>query len=106
MEYGSLTVDDLVDELLGLVNAVGNLSRVNGLAVETCGLNALVGSDDDTVAVRDLLGGQNVLGAAGAIGFNLDGNAHLFACLGKSLGSHVGVSDTCRAGCYSQYAVA
>ena len=106
MEYADFFVDDLVDELLGLVDAVGNLGHQNGLAVKARGLHVLVGSDDDTVAVGDLFCGQNVLCTAGAIGLDLYGDAHLVACLGKCLGGHVGVCDTGRASGNCQNAVA
>ena len=106
MENAYLAVDDFVDKLLGLVDTVGNLCRKYGLAVETRGLNVLVSRNDDTVAVCYLLSGKNVLCAAGAVCFYLDSDAHLVARLGKSLSSHIGVSDTCRAGCNRQNAVA
>ena len=106
MENGRFAVDDLVDQLLGLVDTVRNLCRVNGLAVEARGLDALVSGNDNAVAVRDLLSGQDVLRTAGAVCFDLDRNTHAFACLGKSLSRHVGMGDTCRARGDCKYPVA
>ena len=106
MEYADLAVDNSVDQFLGLVNAVGNLGGKDGLAVKAGGFHVLVRRDDDAVAVRDFLGGEHVLRAARAVGFYLDGNAHLVARLGKRLGSHVGVGDTRGTGGDRQYAEA
>ena len=102
VENRRFAVDDLVDQFLGLVDAVGYLCGDNGLAVKARGLNALVRRDDDAVAGGDLSGCKHVLRTAGAVGFYLDGDAQLVARLGKRLGSHVGVSDTCGAGGHSQ----
>ena len=106
MEYADFAVDDLVDELLGLVDAVGDLGGKDGLTVKARGLYVLVSGDDDAVAVRDLLSGQDVLRTAGAVCFDLDRNTHAFACLGKSLSRHVGMGDTCRARGDCKYPVA
>ena len=106
VEHGSLAVDDLVDQFLGLVDTVGNLGGVYGLSVEARGLHALVRRDDNSVAARDFFGGQYVLCAARAVGLYLDGDAHLFACLGKSLRCHIGVGDTCGTSRYREYPVA
>ncbi len=76
MENGRFAVDDLVDQLLGLVDTVRNLCRVNGLAVEARGLDALVSRNDNAIAVRNLLSGQDVLRTAGAVCFDLDRNTH------------------------------
>ena len=89
-----LAVHDDADEALGVVDAGGDVRRVERLAIEATELDALVRRDDDALARRDLVGGERVLGAHGALGFDLDGHAHLVRHLLEVLGSHVGVGDT------------
>ena len=104
VEDGRFAVQDLVDQLLRLVDAVGHLRGVDGLAVEACGLDGLVGGDNDAVALGDLLRREHVLRAAGAVGLNLDADAHGLAGLLQSLGGHVGVGDAGGAGRHGEHA--
>ena len=93
-----LLVENFVDQLFGFVDAVGNRRFVNGFAVKACHFNVSVHRADNAGAVCDLLFGKHVLCAAGAIGFNLNGNAHFFSRLFQRFGCHIGVGDAGRAG--------
>ena len=88
-----LAFDDLVDELFGLVDTVGDLGDQHRPAIEARHFDILVGGDDDAVACRDLVFGQDVLGAARTVGLDLDRDAHLLGLLIEGLGCHVGVRD-------------
>ena len=95
---GRVTLHDLVDERLGLVDATGDRAAEELLAVEAGELDVLVGGDDDALGTGDILGREDVLGARGALGLDLDAQAHLLGLVLESLGGHVGVGDAGRSG--------
>ena len=95
--HRGVAVHDLVDEHLGLVDAAGDGAAVKRLAVKAVELDVLVGSDDDALAAGDILGGEHVLGARGALGLDLDAQPHLLGLGLEGLGGHVGVGDAGRA---------
>ena len=105
MINGSLAVKNFLNEFFGLVDAVCYGSLKNGLAIKTSHFNISVNCADNTVALLNFFLCQNILCSAGAVCFNLDCDAHFLACLLKSLGSHIGMSNTCRASGNSQYSV-
>ena len=61
MEHGGFFVDDLIDKLFGLVDAVCNFCGEYRLAVKTGCFYTLVGGDDNAVTFFDLLCGQDIL---------------------------------------------
>ena len=93
LEHGRFAVHYPVYELLGLMDAVRHLGGPNGLAVEARGVHALIRGDDYAVAIGDLLGGEHVLRAAGAVRFDLDRDAELLAGLVQRLSRHIGMRD-------------
>ena len=63
VEYGNFFVDDLVDQFLGLMDAVGNLGGIDGLAVKTRGVGVsdtgrAGGNSEDLITVG-LSGGSS-----------------------------------------------
>ena len=93
-----IAFEGAVDELISLVDAVGDLRDDDFLAVEAGHGDVLVGSDDDAVSGGDLFVRQDVLGTAGAVRLDLDGDAALLGVLLEALGCHEGVGDARRAG--------
>ena len=93
-----IALEGAVDELIGLVDAVGDLRDDDFLAVEAGHGDVLVGCDDDAVSSGNLSVRQDVLGTAGAVRLDLDGDAALLGVLLEALGCHEGVGDTRRAG--------
>ena len=87
-----------VDELIGLVDAVGNFRDDDFLAVETGHGDVLVSSDDDAVGCGDFIICQDVLGTAGAVRLDLDGNAAFFRVLFKAFSGHERMGNARRAG--------
>ena len=99
---GSFVVQDLVDQLVGLVDAGGNVGLQDLLASESVKLDLLVCSDDDALGVLYFVSGQDVLGTDGALGLDLDLDVSGGGCLFQGLCCHVGMSDAGRAGCDGQ----
>ena len=87
-----------VDELVGLVDAVGHLRDDDVLAVEAAHGHVLIGGDDDAVCRGDLSVREDVLRAAGAVRLDLDGDAAFLRVLLKALGCHEGMGNARRAG--------
>ena len=83
-----------VDELLGIVDAARDGTRIDRLAVKAVELDVLVRRDDDTLGTRDVGGRQHVLGTARALGFDLDARAHLGSLILKPLCRHKRVGNT------------
>ena len=106
VESGDFAGGDLPDKLLGLVDAVIHPGEEDRLAVEAGRLDLLFRRHDDAVAVGDLVLGQDVLCAVGAVGLHLDGHTHLCTSLVQGLSGHVGVGDAVDAGGDSQHPVA
>ena len=94
----SRTAGGLGDEFFCFVDAVCDRDFDERFAVEAGHFDILVGRDDDAVSTGDLFRGQDVLGTAGAVGFDFDRDAHLCALLLEGFGCHVGMRDTGRAG--------
>ena len=95
---GSLAVEHDIDELLGVVDARGDVRGVDQLVIEAREVDVFVRGDHDALAVGDLVSGEDVLGASGALGLGLELDAHLGGLLLEVLGGHVGVGDAGRAG--------
>ena len=87
----------LVQERVRLVDAVRDLRLNDGLAVETRHLHVLVRRDDDACGLGDFRRRQDVLCAARAVRFHLDGDAALLRVLLQAFRRHEGVGDARRA---------
>ena len=106
VEHGHLTVGDLLNELLRLMDAVIHAGEQHRLAVEAGGFHLFLRCHDDAIAGSDLGAGQDILCAVRAIGLHLGGQTQLVTGLGQRFCGHVGVGDAVDAGSHSQNAVA
>ena len=104
-DRGAALHDD-VDELPGLVDASRDRAAVERLPVEAREVHVLVGRDDHAARALHVGGGNDVLGAALALGLHLDADAHLGGHLLEGLGGHEGVGDARRAGRDGEHVVA
>ena len=93
-----IALEGAVDEFIGLVDAVGDLRDDDFLAVKAGHGDVLVGGDDDAVSGGNLFVRQDVLGTAGAVRLDFDGDAAFLGVLLEALGCHEGVGDARRAG--------
>ena len=100
--YSRSAVYDIIKQFIRLVYAFRDLAFNDLLAVESVHRNVGISSDDDAVSFSDLFSSKYVLGTAGTSGFDLDLIASGFGSLFDCFSSHIGVSDTGRAGCNSQ----
>lgn len=90
----SVAVHNAVYQLVRNLDTVGYLCRDDLLAAEPCHFNGLVCGYDDTVALLDLLGGEDILCAAGAVRLHLDGDTEPLSRLFERFRRHVGMRDT------------
>ena len=102
----SVAVHNAVYQLVRNLDTVGYLCRDDLLAAEPCHFNGLVCGYDDTVALLDLLGGEDILCAAGAVRLHLDGDTEPLSRLFERFRRHVGMRDTGGAGGNCEYSVA
>ena len=102
MVYRSLPGQSLIDKFISFVDAIGNFGDDRFFAIEARHRDILVSSDDNTVSRCNFSCCQDILGTAGSVRFDLNRDTAFFGMLLQTFGSHEGMCDACRAGCYSQ----
>ena len=95
-----------VNQLLRLVDTVGNRNHDNRLPVKPGHLHVLVCRNDNSISRSYLFPCEHILGAAGAVGLSLQRNPQLLTRVLQVLGSHIGVGNAGRAGSDRKHAVA
>ena len=105
MEHRNFAVQNALQQLLRLMDSIIHMGEQHRLAVKTGGFHIFVSCHNNAIAGGNLIGGQHILGAIRAIGFNLAGNAKLLSGLVQCFGGHVGVGNAVGAGGNGQHAV-
>ena len=90
---------------LGLAHGLGHRHEQNRVADEALAFHRAVGRHDDAARLVDLLFGQHVLRAVGAVGLHLDADAHFGGAALERFGRHEGVGDAQRAGRDGQHLI-
>ena len=75
---GSIGIEGRIDQSLGFVDAFGNGDLDDPFPGKAIHFDLDIGGDDNAFAVFDFRIGQRVFDATGTVGFDFDGDAHLF----------------------------
>ncbi len=100
MVNGNLSRGSLVNQLLGFMNSISNGNLQYFFAIKTSHLNLSVCCYNNGICLLNFFFGQYILRTTRTIGFCFQSNPYLCGCTLQILGSHIGVSNSCRTGSY------